>query len=121
MLTMRELKFDLPVNIRSTPRAKLALDRVVAALRASDRLRWKGLRITQEAAFSALLLWLEGVDGTALEDAVAGQLPRLEAIMLDEDPGPMPQDPGPPPPSRFAAGVPGDAEEAKPKRRRKPG
>lgn len=86
---MGDLKFDLAVNIRSTPRAKLALDRVVAALRASSRLRWKGHRVTQEAAFSALLLWLGDLDEQLVEEKMAVYLPRLEAIMRGEDPGPI--------------------------------
>jgi hypothetical protein len=74
-------RFDLPVMIRTTPRAKLALDRVVAAVRASDRARWKRKRATQEAVFSAVWLWLEDMGEAEVVDAMARYLPRLEAIM----------------------------------------
>lgn len=93
--TMSEPRFDLNVLIRSTPRAKLALDRVVAAMRASNIVRWKGRRPTQEAVFSAVWLWLEGMDPATIELPLAHQMMRLEAIMRgDPDPGvntPLPE------------------------------
>jgi hypothetical protein len=96
---MSEPRFDLPVMIRTTPRAKLALDRVVAAVRASDRARWKRKRATQEAVFSAVWLWLEDMGEAEVVDAMARYLPRLEAIMNGGEAspanGPVPID-GPP-------------------------
>lgn len=83
------LRFKLPVQVRTTPRAKLAFDRVVASLRASDRVKWKGGRVTQEAVFAGVMLWLEDQGEGFAEEMMAIYLPRLEAIMLGRDPGPV--------------------------------
>jgi hypothetical protein len=88
-MTKPRPKFEMDVMIRSVERAKLALDRAVAALRADPGVRWFGGRITQEAVVSAVWLWMEEMGEEGLRDGIARQLPRLEAILRGEpDPGP---------------------------------
>jgi hypothetical protein len=86
---MSERSFDLPMQIRTSDRAKLAFDHVVASIRATD-LRWHGKRITKEAAFAGLCLWLEELGPEVVAAGLARHLPRLEAMMAgDPDPGPI--------------------------------
>lgn len=87
MLEMKELTFDMPVQIKTSPRAKAAFDRIVGNLRASERVRWKDRRVTKEAVFSAVWLWLADQPETTVEAIFGEYLPRLEALMSDE---PMP-------------------------------
>jgi hypothetical protein len=89
MIAMKRPSFPDKTMIRSVGRAKLALDRVVAALRADPEVKWFGGRITQEATVCAVWLWLEEMGEEGLRDGIARQLPRLEAILKGEpDPGP---------------------------------
>jgi hypothetical protein len=88
MPTMSEPTFEKGLNIRTTPKAQRALKRVVASLKGSERARWCGKDVTQEAVINASWLWMQDLDEHALEEVMARYLPRLEAIMRGEDPGP---------------------------------
>lgn len=72
---------DQNMQVRTTPKAKLALDRVVATLRASERLGFRGKQPTQEAIVNASWLWMESLGDDVLVDAMAEWLPRLEEIL----------------------------------------
>lgn len=88
MLVMKDLPFTMPVQIRTDPKAKAAFDRVVADLRASEWVRWKGRRVTKEAVFSAVWLYLDSLDDDELARIFGEWLPRLEALMSGQEPKP---------------------------------
>jgi hypothetical protein len=75
-------------QIKTTAKADAALVRVLANLRESNRVRWKGGRATQEAVYNAIWLWLEDLNPETIESAMAVYVPRLEAIMRGE---PLPE------------------------------
>lgn len=81
--------FEYPIQVRIIPKAKLSLDRVIAELRASGRITFRGKRITQEALLNASWLLMESLETDALEAALAPQFARLEAMVgySDVDPG----------------------------------
>jgi hypothetical protein len=84
---MADLEFEKAVNIRTTAKAQRALDRVVASLKASDRIRWRGRSATKEAVVNASWLWLEAMSEEAVEEAMAEFLPRLEALLRGDGGG----------------------------------
>jgi hypothetical protein len=86
MLVMSEPVFELRKQIKTTAAADAALGRIVASLKNSRRVRWKGGRPTQEAIYNATWLWLEEMGVEAVEDAMARHLPRLEALMRGDEP-----------------------------------
>jgi hypothetical protein len=88
MLVMSEPVFELRKQIKTTAKADAALVRVLANLRESNRVRWKGGRATQEAVYNAIWLWLEDLNPETIESAMAVYVPRLEAIMRGE---PLPE------------------------------
>jgi hypothetical protein len=90
MSVMTQADFDRAVNIRTASRAKLAIDRVVANLKAGQ-LRWGDGRVTKEAVVNASWLWLEDLPEEFLERVMERYLARLEALMGGEpDPGGFP-------------------------------
>jgi hypothetical protein len=85
MIAMARKGLDQSMHVRTSGRAKLALDRVVAGLKASRRLTFLDKRPTQEAIISATWLWLESMDPKDLERAMAHYLPLLEASIDEAD------------------------------------
>ena len=83
MRIMSEPVFELRKQIRTTAAADSALARIVANLRQSPRIRWKESRVTQEAVYNAIWLWLDTLDPEVIEDAMESFIPRLESIMTD--------------------------------------
>lgn len=83
---MSDTDFDQKIYVRTIDRAKLALDRVVAEMRASGRLRFRDRRPSQEAIVSASWLWMEELQPELLEEAMSRYLPKLEALMRGEEP-----------------------------------
>jgi hypothetical protein len=94
MQAMKNFGYENQVAIRSTPAVVRELDRIVADMRASGRVRFKGRKITKEAVVNALILWVADQDQEAVEAVLAGPVARLEAILAgpgdrdDEGPGP---------------------------------
>lgn len=84
MLLMSEPVFELRKQIKTTALADAALGRIVSNLRGSNRVRWKGKRVTQEAVFAAVWMWLEELGPDAVEEAMVRHVPRLEALMRGE-------------------------------------
>jgi hypothetical protein len=82
---MKENRLGLAVQVNTTAKAKLAFDQVVARLRASDSLRWNGKRVTREAVFSAVWLWLADMDEGQVEAAMHRYIPVLEALTAGAD------------------------------------
>lgn len=73
--------FSQPIQVRIAPKAKLSLDRVLAELRASGVLRFRGKRVTQEALLNASWLLMESMDVEELEAALAPHFARLETLV----------------------------------------
>jgi hypothetical protein len=82
---MADPLFDIPKQIKTAAVADAAFKRVVANLQASQRVRWKRKRVTQEAVFAAVWFWLEEMEPGQVEEAMARHVARLEAL-LSADP-----------------------------------
>jgi hypothetical protein len=81
MLVMQEPVLDKGLTIKTNAKVQRALDHVVASLKASDRVRWRGGRATKEAVVNASWLWLEALGDEAVEDAMAEFIPKLEKLL----------------------------------------
>jgi phosphoribosyl-dephospho-CoA transferase len=86
---MADPLFDIPKQIKTAAVADAAFKRVVANLQASKLVRWKRKRVTQEAVFAAVWFWLEEMDSSLVEEAMARHVARLEAL-LSADPAALP-------------------------------
>lgn len=84
----KKKRFDLNVQIRSTPKLKAALDHVVASLGGSERLRAIVGRPTQEQIVNASWLWMESLPAGELEEVMARWLVELEAQLDDRESSP---------------------------------
>jgi hypothetical protein len=80
--------FEKGLTIRTTRKAQRALDRVVNAVKASERVRWKGDESkgdpSKEAIVNAVWLWVADMDEDAVIDAMAVYVPKLWAILTAE-------------------------------------
>lgn len=84
MLTIRTMSapaWDESTKLRYEARAKLALDNLVAELKASGRLRFNGKKISQEALVNASWIWMQSLDLDELERQLAPHVARLESMM----------------------------------------
>lgn len=110
MSTMADPTFEKGVTIRTTAKAQRAIGRVVAAMKSSPRVRWKGGAATKEAVINAAWLWLDDQPEEFVEELMARYVARLEALMTDSaDPaaGPLHGERAPvapPPPRRRRSG-----------------
>lgn len=87
MISEMEARFQKTVTIKTDKAPQYALDQVIARLKASDEIRWKGFTVTKEAVVNALWLWVKDMDPATVEKAMAVYVPKLEAI-LKGDPVP---------------------------------
>ena len=117
MTTMADAQLAQNVQVRTVGGAKHALDLVVASLRSTGRLRFRGRKVTQEAVVNALWLAAADVEVERLERWLAPYFARLEDILrapteaspgVLDDPFPGPSAEAPvakhegPPESRYA-------------------
>jgi hypothetical protein len=85
MIAMAKASFERPMYVRTTPRARLALNRVVAAVQATG-VEFDGRVPTQEAVLNASWLWMESLDDAELAEIMGRFFPRLEAYLRGEEP-----------------------------------
>lgn len=78
---MSDPVFDRGQNIRTSPKAQRALNRVVAHLKASDRVKWKGGAVSKEAVVNASWLMLDAMDEDELENLMARYVAELELLL----------------------------------------
>lgn len=114
MRLMAKPIFDKATTIRTTPRGRKALGRIVGLLKTSDDLTWMGEPVTKEAILNATWLWMEEQGEEAMAEILRVYLPRLEAFVRGEDPGPIPL-----PTKDYAGGTIGVPDEEEPRRRRR--
>lgn len=86
MRCMSKGRFDKAFQTNTTPWAKRALDRLVAKLQASGRVRFNDKPLTRQAVFSLVWIWLDGMDLQTVESGLARQIPKLEAALGGIDP-----------------------------------
>jgi hypothetical protein len=82
--TMKDVLFDQTLNVKTAGISKLALDQIVARLRATGRVKWKGNRVTKEAVVNALWMWAGEMDPSLVEEAMLIYVPKLEATLKGE-------------------------------------
>ena len=98
MAKYRDLR--LATYVRTHPRAKLALDRVVTELARSESLSFRGKRgITQEGLVSASWLLLEALGPAEVERLIAPHVAHLDELLLIAEDSPPPPDPVAAPPA----------------------
>ena len=85
---MPEPEFEKTVTFKTTAKAQRAVNRLVAELKASNRVGFRGEEVTKEAVINAIWVWLEEFEFEALEEAMVRSMPRLEAYMRGEEPAP---------------------------------
>jgi hypothetical protein len=81
---MTDPVFEKAITIRTSKIPRLALDRVVADLKSSDRVRWKNSGVSKEAVINAIWLWIGDMDPATVEEAMSRYVPRLEAVLRGE-------------------------------------
>lgn len=81
----RRVKWDTRVSIWSHAEAKEALSTVKNRLRRSGKLRFRGLKMTEEVVFAALCLWADAQDVTALGETLAPFVAQLEEIVKGDE------------------------------------
>lgn len=86
---MSDPVFEKAITIRTTAKAKRAIDRVVASVKSSEKVKWKEGGATKEAIINASWLWLDDQPEEFVEGLMARYVPRLEALMRGEEPGPI--------------------------------
>jgi hypothetical protein len=77
----RRVRWGTRITIPSDPEVKEALTMARDRLRRSGRLRFRGMKLTQEAVFGALCLWADAQEAAGLEAALAPFVARLEAVV----------------------------------------
>lgn len=81
MAGMAEVHLAQNVQVRTVGGAKRALDVVVASLRSTGKLKFRGRNVTQEAVVNALWLAAADVDTVRLERWLAPYVEKLEAML----------------------------------------
>jgi hypothetical protein len=81
MHVMAKLSYENQIAIRSTGKVIQALDNLVAAMRGSGKVRFRGRTVTKEAVVNAVWLWLADLEPDQVEAALSIYVPRFEAMI----------------------------------------
>lgn len=77
-------RFPRSTQIRFNPRAKLALERLVSEMKASERIKFHGETMTQEVLLNASWIWMGSLEISELEKAIAPFVRQLERLTAHE-------------------------------------
>lgn len=81
-------KFEVRRSIRTTTVAETAMESVVHKVKTSKRVGWrKPGKVSQEAVYNAIWLWLDDLPQEVIVDAMTKYVPMLKAKMLARPPG----------------------------------